>query len=43
MKHYLTEAVEKLIIYKTPEKILKIIERDLLIKNPPYKKQINKL
>lgn len=37
MKHYLTEAVLKLIIYKTPENILKTIERDLLIKNPPYK------
>ena len=37
MKHYLTEAVLKLIIYKTPENILKIIERDLLIKNPPDK------
>lgn len=47
MKHYLTEAVDALPIYKTPEKIIDYIEKhknDFLIKNPPYngnKKQID--
>lgn len=36
MKHYLTKAVEAVTIYRTPEKLLKIIEREILIKNPPY-------
>lgn len=36
MKHYLIKAVETVVIYKTPEKVLKIIEREILIKNPPY-------
>jgi hypothetical protein len=36
MKHYLIEAVDKLPIYKTPEKILKYIEMQIIIKNLPY-------
>lgn len=35
-KHYLTEAVDSLPIYRTPEKILEFIEKEIIIKNPPY-------
>lgn len=36
MKHYLTEAVDALPIYRTPEKILEYIQKQVVIKNPPY-------
>lgn len=36
MSHYLAKAVNALQIYKTPEKILKVVEKHSLIKNPPY-------
>lgn len=36
MEHYLKEAVDSVTIYKTPIVILEFIEKDILIKNPPY-------
>ena len=36
MKNYLKEAVEAVTIYKTPKEILKFIQMDVIIKNPPY-------
>ena len=34
--HFLLKAVNELPVYKTPEKILKFIESETTIKNPPY-------
>ena len=36
MSHFLTDAVNSLPIYRTPEKILKVVEKYSLIQNPPY-------
>ena len=36
MSQFLKQAVDKLFIYKTPKAIIKHIESDLIIKNPPY-------
>lgn len=37
MKHYLTEVVDAVTtIYVTPEKIVKVVEQEIIIKNPPY-------
>lgn len=36
MNNFLIIAVEKLLTYKTPDKIVKYINADLIIQNPPY-------
>ena len=36
MKHFLQKAIETVTIYKTPERILKVVEQEIIIKNPPY-------
>ena len=42
MKHYLIKAIEAITIYKTPKKIMEFIQREILIKNPPYNVDDNK-
>jgi len=36
MKHFLKEVIE-LLNYKTPKAIIKFIQAESIIKNPPYK------
>lgn len=36
MKHYLIKAVESVMTYKTPKKIMEFIQKEILIQNPPY-------
>jgi hypothetical protein len=37
--HFLTEAINLVLVYKTPQKIIEYVEKhknDYLIQNPPY-------